>query len=226
MAQGKYAIAPDAPVTLGSSAGPVTGSRCTIDFTVRVNASPSVDSSPAQPGLQTEQKAAAAATNAGPTIEHLGLQAAGVGTTRTTVGSTGPALATVASGDIVLGTGALTDSATISGLVNPVPGATVEFRLYGPADSNCVQPSSRAPPGRSPWWARRGPPRPRRLRLSPRGRIDGARSTAATRTTSPVSGPCDAPNESVVVSPVPPDPGTGHLTGIVTDETPARPVGR
>ncbi len=55
-----------------------------------------------------------------------------------------PAIATVASPNIVLGSGTLTDQATVSGLVSPVtsgPGAgTVEFRLYGPADTTCATP--------------------------------------------------------------------------------------
>ena len=49
-----------------------------------------------------------------------------------------PAIATTASGDISLGVGTLSDIANVTGLVAPVAGATVEFRLYGPGDTNCT----------------------------------------------------------------------------------------
>jgi LPXTG-motif cell wall-anchored protein len=49
-----------------------------------------------------------------------------------------PTIETVASDDIVLGIGLLTDSATVSGLVNPQAGATIDFRLYGPDDATCT----------------------------------------------------------------------------------------
>jgi len=52
-----------------------------------------------------------------------------------------PALTTQASADIIVGAGALTDAATVTGLVNPVKGtgqATVEFRLYGPGSPDCT----------------------------------------------------------------------------------------
>ena len=52
-----------------------------------------------------------------------------------------PTIVTNASGDVVLGSGTLTDNATVSGLVSPVTGAgagTVEFRLYRPGDTTCT----------------------------------------------------------------------------------------
>jgi hypothetical protein len=48
-----------------------------------------------------------------------------------------PSIATTASADITLGEGSLTDSATVGGRVEQQPGATVEFRLYGPGDPTC-----------------------------------------------------------------------------------------
>ncbi|HVF19079.1 MAG TPA: hypothetical protein VNA14_02420, partial [Mycobacteriales bacterium] len=53
----------------------------------------------------------------------------------TVTGLATPTIATTASPDIVLGAGTLTDSATVSGRVNPLAGASVEFRLYGPNDA-------------------------------------------------------------------------------------------
>ena len=47
-------------------------------------------------------------------------------------------ITTEASADRALGTGALTDTATVSGVVNPQAGATVTFSLYGPDDDDCA----------------------------------------------------------------------------------------
>ena len=52
-----------------------------------------------------------------------------------------PTITTQALAPISLGSGMLTDTATVTGLVNPATGAgagTVEFRLYGPDDSTCT----------------------------------------------------------------------------------------
>lgn len=43
------------------------------------------------------------------------------------------------SGEVAVG-GQLTDTAVVGGLVNPVAGATVDFRLYGPDDDSCSRP--------------------------------------------------------------------------------------
>ena len=48
-----------------------------------------------------------------------------------------PAIATDASDDIVLG-GQLTDTAVVTGRVNPLAGATIRFRPFGPNDANCT----------------------------------------------------------------------------------------
>ena len=48
-----------------------------------------------------------------------------------------PTIATTASGAIVVGAGTLTDTAVVSGRVNPQPGATIAFTLYGPDDATC-----------------------------------------------------------------------------------------
>ncbi len=56
----------------------------------------------------------------------------------TVVTPAAPTIETVASPNISLGGGLLADSATVSGRVNPQPGATVDFRLYGPNDVTCT----------------------------------------------------------------------------------------
>jgi hypothetical protein len=55
----------------------------------------------------------------------------------TTVTKVAPGITANASPDIVLGGGTLHDTATVNGRVNPVPGATVDFRLYGPGNVTC-----------------------------------------------------------------------------------------
>ncbi len=51
----------------------------------------------------------------------------------TVVSRATPSIATQASPDITVGAGSLTDTVIVSGRSNPQPGATVDFRLYGPA---------------------------------------------------------------------------------------------
>ena len=111
---------------------PGFGSECVIDFTFDVLKSPSADHQPARPGVQTAQAAEhtqffdafnafAAGTSNGSTVRRAGAAA----------------ITTIASGDVALG-GALTDQATVSGLVNPVAGASVTFRLYPPSAPTCT----------------------------------------------------------------------------------------
>jgi LPXTG-motif cell wall-anchored protein len=59
-------------------------------------------------------------------------------TETTDVAQATPAIVTVASPGVVVGTGALSDQATVTGRVNPIGAQTVTFRLYGPADATCA----------------------------------------------------------------------------------------
>lgn len=56
----------------------------------------------------------------------------------TVVTKASPAITTTASTDVKLGETSLIDSATVTGGVNPVAGATVSFALYGPDDATCL----------------------------------------------------------------------------------------
>ena len=111
---------------------PGFGSDCVIDFTFDVLKSPSADQDPSTPGNQTAQA-----------TEHTqfsgSLNAFAAGTSNgTTVRRAGPpSITTAASADIALG-GELSDEATVSGLVNPVPGGSVTFRLYPPSAPACT----------------------------------------------------------------------------------------
>ncbi len=51
-----------------------------------------------------------------------------------------PQITTQASPGIAVGAGVLFDRATVTGRVLPQPGATIDFRLYGPGDTTCSRP--------------------------------------------------------------------------------------
>jgi hypothetical protein len=140
-----------------------------------------------------------------------------------------PTLATTASAGIVLGAGQLTDSAFVSGRVNAQPGATLDFRLYGPDDAGCTaapvfsalgvaQPVANgavASPAFTPAFAGTY-----RWRVS----YSGDANNAA------VAAPCNAPNESTVVAKASPSisgsPSPGIALGTGTLSNAARVVGR
>lgn len=111
------------------------GATCPIDLSLSVLAVPASDSNAGVAGTQTIQIASA--------DQYVGSQSASsTETSETTVNPATPAIATTASGAITLGSGVLTDQATVSGRVNPVAGSTVTFSLYGPADTSCANPIS------------------------------------------------------------------------------------
>ena len=108
-----------------------------------------------------------------------------------------PAVTTQASAGATLG-GAVIDTATVAGGFNP--GGTITFALYGPNDATCATP---------PAFTSVRP-------VAGNGAVVSAPFTPATAGTyrwvasysgdannAPVAGACNAPNESVVVSPTP-----------------------
>jgi hypothetical protein len=113
--QGKYRLTPDANVIIGPSSGTNAVRRCIIDLALDVVRTPALDSD-VRAGLQTDQKAAISAVDIGPT--NTGQPGGGSGTSDTTIRAL-PALTTQASPTIALG-GTLTDTATVTGLVDPV----------------------------------------------------------------------------------------------------------
>jgi hypothetical protein len=110
---------------------PVVGSICEIDFNFDVLRLPSVDQNPVGAGLQTAQVLDFTVNDGGP------ITASARGTSIATVDLAAPIIDTVASANIAIG-GVLTDQATVSGRVNPLAGATVDFRLFGPNDATCT----------------------------------------------------------------------------------------
>ncbi len=117
-----------------------------------------------------------------------------------TVGPAAPTIATTASADVVLG-GQVTDNATVNGRVNPLAGASIVFRLYGPDDATCsttpVFTSTVAYPaaGGSVTSGAFTPPAAGVYRW--RATYTGEANNAA------VTGACNAANESVTVTPPP-----------------------
>ena len=110
---------------------------CTIDFTFDVLKSPTGDQDPATPGVQTAQ-ATEHTQFAGPFGPGALSNFARATSNGTTVQRPRPRSSTNASPDMALGAGQLADTATVNGRVNPTPGATIDFRLYGPNDANCT----------------------------------------------------------------------------------------
>jgi len=112
------------------------GATCVIDFTFSVLKSPAGDQNPGVPGTQT-----ALVTENTQFVGAFGpgaLHAFARGATVMTVLPAGPpTITTLASPDVTVA-GRLTDQATVTGLVNPVPGATVTFRLYAPSAPTCT----------------------------------------------------------------------------------------
>ena len=118
-------------VFLTGTTGPL--SMCQVNFTFTVLKTPTIDQDPATAGIQTVQVV--------DNTQYVGQTtntASGRGTTLgMTVARATPSIATIASASITLGSGQLADTATVSGRINPQPGGTIDFRLYGPNDATC-----------------------------------------------------------------------------------------
>ncbi len=110
-----------------------------------------------------------------------------------------PTIASVASPAVVLGAGTLTDTATISGRASPLPGATVEFRLYGPGDTTCAgTPVFTSPPVAVP--VAEGPVGSPPFTPAQAGTYLWRALYSGDANNLAVAGACDAANESVVVT--------------------------
>jgi LPXTG-motif cell wall-anchored protein len=122
-----YRVVPDggAHVTL-----PVNGSVCRIDFTVDVLKMPTVDQNPGVAGVQTVQVVDSTHVAANQSASARGTS------TGVTAIKAQPAITTLASPTVDLG-GQVHDTATVTGRVSPVAGATVTFRLFAVDDTTC-----------------------------------------------------------------------------------------
>lgn len=173
---------------------PGAGTLCRIPLTVNVLKSPAFDLNPGAPGIQTGQILSHTQVSIPTSIASFSRT-----TGSSTVARATPTIATTASAGITLGAGQLTDTATVSGRINPNPGAVIDFRLYGPGDSTCSA---------APVFSSLNVPYP----------VAGGGVTSATFTPTavgihrwrasysgdannlPVTGACNAANENVTVS--------------------------
>ncbi len=110
-----------------------------------------------------------------------------------------PTIATVASPGIVLGVGVLTDTAIVSGLANPLAGATIDFRLYGPDDATC----SGTPIFESlgvPYTTTGGTVTSAAFNPTVAGTYRWIAGYSGDANNNPIAGVCNAVNENVVVT--------------------------
>lgn len=169
--------------------------ECVIGFNYEVLRVPTIDSDATRPGVQTIQITDnvqwSAATNT---------NASARGTTPgTTVLQALPSITTTASAAVTLGSGTITDSAVVSGRVNPIDGATVTFSLYGPNNATCTGTpifTSTVPQGTA-----NGPVTSEPYTPTAVGTYRWIASYSGDANNAPVSGACNDANESVVVSP-------------------------
>lgn len=190
---------------------PTTGATCSIDFTLSVQRSPSIDFNGSVAGAQTAQ--------AGEHTQFSSALMAPVKVRDTSSGMTvqraAPTLIASASGDIALGDGTLLATATVNGRVTPVDGAAVEFRLYGPDDTTCAG----VPVFTSavPYPAAGGPVSSGRFTPTVGGRYRWSTSYTGDANNLPVPGACSP--ASTLVGPGPGD-RDGDGIGSAADKCP------
>lgn len=123
---GSVVFTPSMPA--GELTLPSEGGSCTIDFTFDVVKAPAGGGGVTTPSASAKQYLMAAAD-----VDRT--------TTTVTVFKATPAIATQASAGVAVG-GTVTDTATVTGRVNPTAGATVTFSLFGPDDPTCQPPAA------------------------------------------------------------------------------------
>lgn len=120
-----------------------------------------------------------------------------------------PTLVTQASPSTMVG-GPVRDTATLSGGTNPT--GAIAFRLYGPDDATCAGPAvfttSATVSGNGSY------PSPTFTPATP-GTYRWVAAYPGDAANNPASAPCNAANESVVVTPFTPPPATSTLSGDV-----------
>lgn len=218
-ASGRLFVTPrsGAQVTL-----PGAGAVCRIAVTFNVLKAPSKDQS-AAPGTQTAQILANTQTSG-----DLAAFARGTSSPAMTVQRAQPAIATVASANTSVGS-QLTDTATVSGRVNPLPGATIDFRLYGPDDVSCfgapIFTSTVAYPVAGGVVTSGG------FTATQTGTYHWVATYSGDANNAPVGGACNEANESTRVSAAsstPPTPGTpgtpANATGVPVCTEPPGPA--
>lgn len=173
------------------------GLSCVVDFTVDVTNYPTLDIGTAA-GAQTRILGSVFAVSDDPglgTIENADDQ---ISSTRSVFQAT-PELATQASGTIQLG-GTITDTAFVTGRANPDDTGTVDFELFGPDNNTCsgapIFQSLNNPISSTSNQVTSEPFTPQAI-----GTYYWVASYSGDRNNVAVTAPCDASNESVVVTP-------------------------
>jgi hypothetical protein len=132
----------------------------------------------------------------------------------TSVVSRAPAtITTTASASITVGSGTLADTASVGGRYSPVDGATIDFRLYGPNDATCSQ----APVFESlgvAYTAAGGSASSTTYAPTTAGTYRWRASYSGDVNNAPVTGACNAANESAVVARVVPTIATIASAGV------------
>jgi len=94
----------------------------------------------------------------------------------------------------------LTDTATVTGRGGPEPGATIDFRLYGPDDTTCSDPPAYEELGVL-YPATGSPPVPTPVGFPPQEPgVYRWRATYDDPNNAPVTGPCSDPDERTIVN--------------------------
>jgi hypothetical protein len=185
---GRYELAPEEPIVL---APPAAGDldTCQIELIVTIAASPTVDSRPGTPGLQTDAFGLATGT------VDSGVQATATGGSFLTIEGAAPSLVTqVAEPEVVVGD-PVADTATLSG--GAEPSGSITFDLFGPDDEDCSGPplasSTHPVDGAGAYTSSATSP-------SAAGAYRFVARYSGDADNQSVSGTCGDPNESVAVS--------------------------
>ena len=218
-ARGRYTFTPNNQpgnfrIVLGGPTNGAIPTSCTINFTYKVLKMPKYDylGNPAD-GIQTVPISQVSQVGDG-------TWAFARGTTKpVTISKATPTIATTASSTIGVG-GQITDMATVSGRVSPVPGATVTFNLYGPNDATCTGPV--AATSTIPVNEPTGTATSAAFATSKAGDYRWVAIYSGDANNAAVTGPCNAPNELTTVTKAPPTistlaSGTVTLGGQISD---------
>jgi len=116
-----------------------------------------------------------------------------------------PTIVTVASPDTTIGAGPLMDTVSVIGRVDPQPGATIDFALYGPDDATCAGPPLFQSVG-VPYPVEGGPVSSASLWPPIVGTYRWRATYSGDANNLPVTAPCNDANENVVVGPAQAEP--------------------